>query len=523
MEPVARGRYRWISFDDLNRRSDQVAHGVINAGVPVGARIALLVPPGIDFVVWVFGLLKAGVVMVLIDPGIGRRNLVQCLAEAAPDGLAGVFRAQAARWLLQRKFPNCRHNFMVGRAWSPWAQSTHSWFSAQLAAWKSPVESPEEPAAIIFTTGSTGPPKGVLYRHRHFLEQCTQIRDYFNIKPGGVDVSGFPLFALFNATMGVTTVFPLMDATRPASIDPLNFINAVKEFGADQSFGSPALWNTVSRYGEKHGIKLPTLKRILTAGAPVPPHVLQRIRKMIADDGEVFTPYGATEALPIACIESRTILTETRHQSSKGKGTCVGRTWPNVEWRVIEIDDGPIPTIERAKILPAGEIGEVIVRGPVVTDQYVTRTEANALHKIKDGDGFWHRMGDVGYLDEEQRFWFCGRKSHRVMTASGTLFTIPCEAILNGHPAIYRSALVGIGAPGQQVPVMVVEPWPEHWPATRNRRERLIRELRELAQSRTLTSGIHHIFLKRRLPVDIRHNAKIFRERLVPWVARQMR
>ncbi len=525
-EPVTKRRplkYRVLTFEELNQRGAQVARGLYQAGVPVGARIALLVPPGIDFVVWVFGLLRSGAVIVLIDPGMGRRNLIQCLAEARPDGMVGIYRAHLARWLWQRRFPACRFNFLVGGGWCPLARSTAQWFSNTPTDWESPIKSPEEPAAIIFTTGSTGPPKGVLYRHRHFLEQSAQIRDYFHIEPGGVDVSGFPLFALFNAGMGVTTVFPLMDATQPAAIDPLNFIDAVQHFQANQSFGSPALWNTVSRFAETHGIKLPSLKRVLMAGAPVPAHVVNRVRKMIATEGEVFTPYGATEALPVACIESRHVLQETQHLTAQGKGTCVGTRWPNVDWQVIEIDDGPIPTIDRAHTLPPGAIGELMVRGPVVTDQYVTRTDANALHKVRDGEAFWHRMGDVGYLDERGRFWFCGRKSHRVTTSAGVLFTIPCEAIINQHPAIYRSALVGIGPAGDQTPAIVAEPWPEHWPATAARRERLLQELRELAQRHALTQSLEHFYLRRKLPVDIRHNAKIFREKLVPWVQKRMR
>jgi acyl-CoA synthetase (AMP-forming)/AMP-acid ligase II len=188
---------------------------------------------------------------------------------------------------------------------------------------------------------------------------------------------------------------------------------------------------------------------------------------------------------------------------------------------VIRISDEPIATIADAEELPPGEVGELIVRGRVVTTEYVTRTEANALHKIKDGDSFWHRMGDVGYLDGE-RFWFCGRKSHRVITASGTLFTIPCEAIFNQHPAVYRSALVGVGPRDQQRPVIIAEPWPEKRPANRAEEQRLIEELQALAGQHPHTAGIRDFFLMDALPVDIRHNAKIFREQLAVWAAKKL-
>ncbi len=159
-----------------------------------------------------------------------------------------------------------------------------------------------------------------------------------------------------------------------------------------------------------------------------------------------------------------------------------------------------------------------------MTRAYVTRTEANALAKIADGDQFWHRLGDAGYLDEYDRFWFCGRKAHRVETTSGTMFTVCCEAIVNQHPAIYRSALVGIGPSGQQLPVMISEPWPGQYPRGAQAQQRLLDELYQRAQGHDLTRGISrdHLLLHTALPVDIRHNAKIFREQLVPWAELQL-
>ena len=170
----------------------------------------------------------------------------------------------------------------------------------------------------------------------------------------------------------------------------------------------------------------------------------------------------------------------------------------------------------------ARDIGELIVSGPVVTDQYVTRTEANAEHKISDGDRFWHRMGDVGYFDDQGRFWFCGRKGHRVQTEQGTLFTVPCEAIINNHPAVYRSALVGIGQAGRETPAIVVEPHAEHWPQSEDQKQQLLDEVRQIAQQHWQTDKIQHFLLRRSLPVDIRHNSKIFREQLRPWAAEKL-
>jgi acyl-coenzyme A synthetase/AMP-(fatty) acid ligase len=312
-----------------------------------------------------------------------------------------------------------------------------------------------------------------------------------------------------------------MDPRKPAEVNPKRIVEAVHDWDVTQAFGSPALWNVVGPYCEQNGIRLPSLRRVLSAGAPVPARVLRQMQQVIAPDGDVHTPYGATEALPVASISAREVLGGTADRSKTGAGTCVGRRFSGIRWQVIRICDQPLSTIEQIEALPTGEIGELIVQGPVVTREYATRPESNEWAKIADGDKVWHRMGDVGYLDSEERFWFCGRMAHRVQTSQGTLFTVPCEAIFNQHPHVYRSALVGVGQPGEQTPILVVEPWPQHDPRRPAEEETLIKDLFELGQQSTITRAIEldQILLRRKLPVDIRHNAKIFREKLAPWAA----
>ena len=516
-------KYDQVTFGQLEHDVDRLARGLVAIGVQPGTRIALLVRPSIDFIALVFALFRSGAVTILIDPGMGRKNLVRCLAEARPEGFVAIPAVHAMRKLLLGKFRASRIHVTVGRRWF-WGGLTLSGLRGLGA--KSDVALPEtntdDPAAIIFTTGSTGPPKGVLYRHGNFDAQVTEIRDQYDIQPGEVDLPGFPLFGLFNAAMGVTTVIPDMDPTRPARVDPRKIVEAVRDWQVTQAFGSPAIWNRVGRYCEEHGVKLPSLRRILSAGAPVPANVLRRMTDCIAPDGEMFTPYGATEALPVASISASEVLGETWRETERGAGVCVGRKFSQIDWKVIRITDGPVASIAEAAELPPGEIGELVVRGPQVTREYTTRTEWNELAKIADDPNVWHRMGDAGYLDDEGRFWFCGRVAHRVLRADGPMYTVPCEAIFNRHDDIYRTALVGVGPPGEQVPVIVAEPLPERMPKTADDRKKLVGELRGLALDNALTQPIEHILLHRSLPVDIRHNAKIFRERLAPWAARQL-
>ncbi|MFP6671637.1 MAG: AMP-binding protein, partial [Pirellulaceae bacterium] len=300
-----------------------------------------------------------------------------------------------------------------------------------------------------------------------------------------------------------------------------NIIDPVNQWGITQAFGSPALWTTVGQHCEQTGARMPTLKRVLSAGAPVPEHVLRRLSQAIHPEGDIYTPYGATEALPVASTSATEVLQETIARSREGAGTCVGRRFAQIQWKVIRIEDGPLTEMAEVEPLPAGEIGELMVRGPVVTKEYVTRIEANADHKVNDQGETWHRMGDVGYLDEEDRFWFCGRKAHRVRTPNGVMFTIPCETIFNQHPRVYRSALVGIGPADQQRPIMIVELWPDKQCGDDHDRQQLVQQLLTLAGSHHLTEPVQQVLIHPGLPVDIRHNSKIFREQLAVWAAKQ--
>lgn len=522
-----RQSYRSWTFAELDRDSSAIARGLIALGVKPQTRLALLVRPGLDFLSLVFGLFKAGAVIVLIDPGMGKRRVLQCLADARPQGFVALPVVHAVRLLVRRRFPEASSNVTVGRRWF-WGGSTLEQVrrlsqQASAAGIRVPVDvSASDPAAIIFTTGSTGPPKGVLYTHGTFGRQVNEIRERYEIRPGEIDVGCFPLFALFNAAMGVTTIVPRMDFSRPAQADPRNIIDCIRDQQATQSFASPAVWNIVGRHCEERGIELPSLRRVLSCGAPVPAHVLRRVKARIHTEGEVHTPYGATEALPVASIAAAEVLAETQPLTEQGRGVCVGRKFPGIEWKVVRIVPGPIPVLADADELPSGQIGELIVRGEVVTREYVNRPEANAGGKIRESDAIWHRMGDAGYLDAIDRFWFCGRVAHRVTTAAGPMFTIPCEAIFNVHPRVFRSALVGVGPAAGERPVIVVEPEPGQFPKGRAARLQFEAELRELAQGNPLTAGIEDFLFHSSFPVDIRHNSKIFRERLAVWARRRL-
>ncbi len=555
--------YDQLTFRELNADCDRLAIGFERIGIRRGVRTALMVPPSLDFFALTFALFRVGAVPVLIDPGIGLKNFGNCLAEAEPTGFIGIPKAHAARVLLGWSRKTISIPVTVGAKWF-WGGRTLeqvrqigmmdgpftvdeavSMLEEKVAinrnryedakAGKSPVSSPRPPsatAAILFTSGSTGVPKGVLYTHAMFAAQIEQLRQLYGMQPGEIDLPTFPLFALFGPALGMAEVLPEMDFTRPAQADPVKLIAAIERFRVTNMFGSPALINRLGRHGEAHGMKLPSLRRAISAGAPVPAKTLARFAAMLPPGAQVFTPYGATECLPVANIGSAEILGETRAQTELGKGVCVGQPVAGLTAKIIRITDDPIAAWSDDLELPPGEIGEIAVQAPQASRTYFNREQSTALAKIPTADGgFFHRMGDLGYRDERGRLWFCGRKSHRVITREDTLFTIPCEAIFNTHPAVFRSALVGVppaegdsqGAgcksPARE-PVICIELEAN----ARGQDEVTLRaELLALGAKFPHTQGIRTVLFHPAFPVDIRHNAKIFREKLAVWAEERLR
>ncbi len=496
---------RW-TYRQLNDLSDRLAAGFQRQAIQSGTRVAFMVPPSVEFFAMFFGLLKAGCVPVLIDPGIGLKPLKSCLGEARPEVFIGVTRAQLARMVLGWARGHIKRIITVGPRPFALGMRYRDLLTENATDFEPPETDPESPAAILFTSGSTGIPKGVVYRHRHFAAQVRLVRETYGIRAGEVDLPTFPPFALFDPALGMTTVIPKMDFTRPARVNPEMLVSLIDQYQATNLFGSPALMNTLSRHLEAHSAKLPTIRRALSAGAPVSPAVVERMHLALDAAADIHTPYGATECLPVATIAGRELVGALSDGNRQGKGICVGRPLPANEVRLIRINDQSLARISDGIEIRSGEIGEICVAGPTVTDKYWQREAQTRLAKMYDEAGtVWHRMGDLGWIDEDGRLWYCGRKSERVVTSRGTLFTECVEGIANAVRGVYRSALVGVGESGRMTPILVVEPEPGQ------KITPLIARVARRMADHEETSEVQRIEIRKSLPVDIRHNAKIRR------------
>ncbi len=512
------GGYARLTARELDAMCDRAAHALIAVGITKGMRTVLMVTPSTEFFAITFALFKIGAVPVMVDPGMGIKNLGRCLREAEPEAFVGTSKAHVARLLLRWAKSTLRVHVTVGPKpfWGG-----HCYARNLSAAPSTPFDvapsGPEELAAILFTSGSTGAPKGVLYTHAMFSAQVDSLRMAFGIEPGEVDLSTFPLFALFGPALGMASVVPEMDASRPGDSDPRQLVQAIHDFECTNMFASPALLNLIGRYVEEHRVQMPSLRRVISAGAPATVPSLERLARHLDAGAEILTPYGATESLPTTRISSREILNETRQQTDEGAGVCVGLPVPGMDVAIIAITDEVIDTWSDDLRVPVGTVGEIVVQGPVVSRAYFKREESTKRAKITCTDGtFRHRMGDVGYLDAKGRVWMCGRKSHRVELESETLFTIPCEAIFNTHEAVFRTALVAVVRDGKTRPLLCVELEKGHRPS-----DRLTRELLALGHTHPHTRPIQDLLYHPSFPVDVRHNAKIFREKLSAWAQKR--
>ena len=539
---VAHGRtadgridYLVLSFRELDAEVDAWVGHLQAKGVRPGDRVLVMVRQGLPLVAAAFALFKLGAVPVIIDPGMGRKSFLACVARSKPRVLLGIPIAQVLSHVFRSSFATVE--VRVWASSSPTARIPQSKIENQESNMVNSAAT--DLAAILFTSGSTGAPKGVGYEHGMFDAQVRLVRDTYGIKPGEVDLPMLPIFALFNPALGMTTIVPEIDPSRPASVDPMKIIQAIQQEKVTNSFGSPTLWRKIFDHCLAHNLTLPSLHRVLCAGAAVPASLWADAPSVLVN-GRLHSPYGATEVLPVATVSGNEIFAGALN------GSLLGRPLRANQVKIIALHDGPLATLADTRELPPGEIGEIIVTGPTVTREYDGLPEATALAKIQTPNhegqttsetakkmdpvgvwilasgvsapsgAVWHRLGDAGYFDDDGLLWFCGRIAERVVTATGLMHTEPVEQVFRGFPGVERCALVGLGERGHQEPVLVVQP-----AATVRDQANLAAELRALALHHPHTVRITRILFHPAFPVDVRHNAKIHRLALARWVVTQ--
>lgn len=506
------------TFREVETDCDDYAHGFRTFGLRPGDKVLLMERPGPTFVALTWALFKLGCVPVFLDPGMGVKPLLKCIEHLKPDALIGVRRAHILRSVNSKSFHSVRRAVVTdGR----WVGASPLWRVSRPGSgpFTPQVVKKEQLAAILYTSGSTGPAKGVEYRHGIFHAQVAALKEMFDFQPGEMDMPGFPLFALFSTALGLTCVLPELNPSRPASVEPARLVRAIHDWKVQNLQGSPAIWDKLGQYCRDYGIKLPSVRRVITFGAPISLDFIEMWRNLI--DGDVYTPYGATEVLPVSLISGAEVMEETSTQTRDGGGTCIGQPVEGVQVKIIRTSDDPIAEWSEELLLPAGEVGEIVVHAEQVTWAYFDDQEATRNSKILQDEKVWHRMGDLGYLDGQGRLWMVGRKSHRVQGKEHIYYPVCAEGIVDQHPDIMRSALVGLGKAPEQRPAMVVQLHKPKLQKDMAERNRIVREVKERLAAHPLYAEVKTVLFHRDFPVDPRHNAKIDREALGEWAEKQ--
>lgn len=522
--PAARDRngrlaYTHFTYRQLDQESDCIAAGLANTGIGHGTRTMLALPPGLAFYALAIALFKIGAVPVIMDPKMGITAMLRRTKDTRPEAFVGLPGTRMLQLLRPDCFRNLKAFIVIGRRLL-WGGLTMKdirkvpWVPAEVAKTKT-----DDPAAVIFTPGNAGPAKGVVHTHGSLISRANLLQEEFAIGSDEIDLVTYPGNAFFGLILGLTAIIPDMDPERPGDTAPENIIEPIIDQGVTNLSASPSLLDQIGQFGRNNRVSLPSLRRILSMGAPLPPSHMERFSKILSPDVEIHSLYGSEEAMPVMSVGSREVLSETGALSEKGYGSCIGRPVSRTEVRLITITDTPIESFADDMSPPQGEIGELIVRGDTVAANYLDNPDLDAINTITDHGEIWHRTGDLGWMDKNNRFWFCGRKSHCVLTDQGPLYPIPCEAIFNSHPDVCRCALVGIGPVENRTPVLCVEL--EETEALD--KQRIQTELTELADHSIITRDIKTILFHKQLPVDTRHRSKIIREELAAWAEKQLK
>ncbi|MGW0786704.1 AMP-binding protein [Streptomyces sp. NPDC002911] len=490
-----------ISRGRLLQGCHLTAQALHKAGVRPGHKAVVMTRDAYDLTTVAYALCSLGAVPVLIEP---RAEVRRCLRDVVPDVFIGEPLAQLGRQFLGWGRPHIRISLVTGHP--PVAPGRR--LETRAPAGSVPSLQLREPdddelAMIAFTSGSTGRPKGAEYRYATLAGQLDALTTVLDPRPDDVLLAGFLPVAMLGPLLGLTTLAPAVNHLSPARTSPKELVEPILKHRVTKIVASPAVLTLIAGHCARHGITLPSVRQILSFGAPLRLRLAESLRKAVPDATEILSVYGATECLPVSAINDRDLLT-SRIQPPVGQaGTCLGRPLPGIHPQILDAD-------------PTG-LGEIAVAGPTVSPAYHARPDADAVTKSVTSRGVLHRTGDLGRLDDQGRLWFVGRRAHLVTGTGFTMTTEDIEITADTAPGVRRTALVGVGTAVCQLPVLCVEPLPST-PRTA-----------ALAAVRTVLTGhpeghrVEHLLLHPGFPTDPRHNSKVDRLRLAGWAARRLR
>ena len=520
-----KGYYSPLSFGDFFKLVNQYTRGLIELGLKSKDKVLFLFPVNIDFFALTLACIGIGAIPVFLDPGMGIDNIKKCIKSSNCNVIFTNNKGQLIKWIWRKYFKNIKFSLNVSEKGiiGDTKLSLFKKYSTAPIGYKNNLkENLDETIFVAYTSGATGTPKGVLYTNLMILTQLQIFENELKLEPKTKNLPLLPIFSIWYLGLRITSVIPPIDTSNPLSLNPNKIATIIEDLKINSSFGSPTLWSKIANYCMTNGIKLNSMKKIYIAGAPVSEKTLNEVQSVLLDDGIVYTPYGSTECLPVCLASSSEISKIEKIKSVTGElGINVGKPINNTKVKIIKNKNIQINNIDEIEELPILNIGEIIVAGNQASGSYLNQPESDNLSKIKDKNENWHRMGDVGYIDENNILYFCGRKNHIVKAEKSIYYSIPIERIFNLSKKVNRSALVYIKELNK--PGIVIEPLPQFYPNSKIQKNKFVEELIQMGASDPITSEIKLFFFRTNFPVDARHNAKIFRDKLSDWASQELK
>lgn len=512
-----------LNYLQFNELTDAHTRSLKAAGLGQGDRVVLLLEPGFATIAMFQSLLKLGAVPVLIDPGMPTSAMGNCIAEAEPVGFIASpgmnIKARTRGWGGKQ----CSVRISTGQGVPGVAMGLKA--LDKLSKGSTEVifhhSRPNDIACILFTGGSGGQPRGVVYRHRHLASQVEMFEEGFEITEGEISLPTNPMLGFLDPALGITTVITRLDPNRAGPADVKRMLAAVERFRVNNIFLSPPMLEALSRQVETDGTRLPLVRRLITFGVSPRLETIARLEKALHDEGRIMAPYGSTECFPVSTVTNYDVDSTLEELMECGEGLCVGKPVGPNEVKIIAPSANAFQNFEQTTELPPGMPGEIIVSSPACADSYWRRDDDTAMAQIPDDDGrLWHRMGDIGSIDGQGRLWFCGRISQSIETGEETIFPDQAEAVFNQHPDAKHTALVGVGPQGNQMPVLCIELKYKLRPADI---ERVHFDLLQLAQTFSLTRSVKTVLFHPGFPMDPRSPTQYQRDALTSWAEKKTR
>lgn len=521
IEGLKDSKYKKITFSELNILSNQYANYFIKKGVKDNQKVLILINFSINFIAITYALFKIGAIPVFIDKGTRIKKILKSMKNVEPYVLIGNLQTNIIGIILKRYITSIKLNIIIFENLPILEQYFIKKIKNESAHFKLKEGNDKKTIAILFTSGSTGQPKAVIYTHEMIKAQLTLLKEQYEFISEETDLSTLPVFSLFDAALQMTTIIPNVNIAKPSSINPKNIIQCINQFKATTTYASPLIIEKILKYISDKQLTLPSLRRLLIYGSPLPTLTIQKIYKTF-QNVNISVTYGATEALPISSITLDEIKKETLENTMQGKGICLGYTFKNIKINIIKISEHPIENINDTIILDKHLCGEIIVYGDIVSTKYYNDELSTKLSKIKDKDKYWHRTGDIGFTDEKNRLWYMGRKEDIIYCPNKMLFTIPIETLYDNYYKINKSALIGLGNKPNQIPVIIIQPYKKYYPKNKNAYNEFVNEVILMKKSYHILNEIKHVLFHPSLPLDIRHNSKILRKELISFAKERL-